>query len=461
MLMCCAVVVVIAIVTNCSRQDPTTEGSPISEAAAASATTPQSSPPPTSLPPTTTRPETSADVAVPSPVATPLRVGAEVLVDSGFAALHGKRVGAIVNQTSLVDGHRLIDALADDAEVALLRLFAPEHGIDGSLAAGEVLDDSTDRDTGLPIVSLYGSTRQPTNAMFDDLDVVVFDLQDVGSRSYTYISTMGLAMQTAAATGTAFIVLDRPNPAGSQMNGLILAPAQQSFIGLYPLPAIHGMTVGEIATAMVAEGWLPGLDGLDLTVVPIEGWTRDQRWDQIGRDWVPPSPRLPTADIALLYTGMAHLAGTSISDGSGTATPFALAGAPFIASADDFAATLQAAGIPGVRVEATTFTPEPIVGVSPAPLHQGVLLEGARFVITDHEQFSPLQTALAVLVACQDMMAPGDSVITDPASFDLVAGAPDLRHWIEAGESVHTILERMRPDIDDFQYRYTAWTIYD
>ncbi len=393
--------------------------------------------------------------------ASEVRVGAEVLADSGLARLEGKRVGAIVNQTSLVDGRRLIDAIADHDDIELVRLFAPEHGIDGSLAAGVSLPDSIDETTGVPIVSLYGDTRQPTPAQFRDLDVVIFDLQDVGSRSYTYVSTMGLAMQTAAQSGVEFMVLDRPNPAGGErVSGVVLEPAQTSFIGMYPLPNVHGLTVGELATLIVDQAWLPGLDDLELTVVAMQHWRRSQQWNDLGRAWIAPSPRLPSADIALLYTGMVLLAGTSISDGSGTPAPFTLAGAPFIDSGEDLARQLEARRLPGVRFEAATFTPEAIPGVSPSPPLEGVRLDGVRLVVVDRATIDPFAVAIELLVTCQALMPAGASIITDAASFDLVAGSTELRRWIERGDSADDILTRLGPALDDFEQLRSVALLY-
>ncbi|MEZ5379916.1 MAG: DUF1343 domain-containing protein [Acidimicrobiales bacterium] len=463
----CAIAFVLALVMSlapaCSSSSTVEE--PAAPTGSFSAATSDESDSSSAATPATTTTSSMAPTSTtdePAPTSVDFRTGAEVLADRRFDILRGQRVGLIVNQTSLVDGRRLIDVVAEQDDIELVRLFAPEHGIDGSLAAGVSLADSIDDTTGVPIASLYGDTRQPTIEMFADLDVVVFDLQDVGSRSYTYISTMGLAMQTAAATQTAFVVLDRPNPAGGErIGGAILDPSLSSFIGMYPLPNVHGLTVGEIATLIVEQAWLDGLDGLDLTVVPMQGWTRDQMWSDLERDWVAPSPRLPTADSALLYGGTVLLAGTSISDGSGTPTPFELVGAPFIESGDELAALLDARSLPGIRFEAVTFTPEAIPGVSPKPLHQGVELDGVRLVVTDVHAVDPVRVAIEVLVAMQALASPGSSIIIDPASFDLVAGTTDLRQWIERGDTADDILTRLQPALDDFERLRSSALLYD
>ncbi len=396
----------------------------------------------------------SRDPDVASP---PVRTGAEVLVDAEFGILRGMTVGAIVNQTARVrlgDGRsvRLVDAMAASPEIDLRALFAPEHGIDGRLAAGVSLTDSVDAPTGLPVFSLYGSTRQPTAAMFEGLDAVVFDLQDVGSRSYTYISTMGLAMQTAAATGTTFVVLDRPNPlGGDRVAGHTLEPAFSSFIGLYPMPQIHGLTVGEIATMIVGEGWLPGLDDLDLVVVDIEGWSRSQSWPELGLEWVPPSPRLPTPESALFYAGTVLLAGTSVSDGSGTPSPFTLLGAPFVTSGADLVAQPTVSALVGAGVTPARFTPVAIPGVSPNPLFEGQTLEGVALSVTDWVAVDPISVAVSLLVGFRDLATAPPSLVTDPSSFDRVAGTDALRRALDRGAGVEEILGEMAPSVERFE----------
>ncbi len=404
---------------------------------------------------------TTIDAVGPRVGATPastVRTGAEVLVDDDFGILRGLRVGAIVNQTSLVRRgderpERLIDLLNAAPDVDLAALFAPEHGIDGSLPAGAPLGDSVDGPTGLPVFSLYGATRQPTAAMFDGLDAVLFDLQDVGSRSYTYVSTMGLAMQTAAATGTTFVVLDRPNPLGGELvGGFTLDAGHSSFIGLYPMPQIHGLTVGEIASMIVGEGWLPGLDDLDLVVVDIEGWSRSQSWPDLGLEWVPPSPRLPTAESALFYAGTVLFAGTAVSDGSGTSTPFTLLGAPFVSSGDELVAALDRPTIGrGVDMTPARFTPAAIAGVSPTPLFEGITLDGIALSANDWQEVEPVAFGVALLVAFRDQSTAPPTIVTDPASFDRVAGTDALRLALERGETVEEILRAMAPSVDAFE----------
>ena len=260
--------------------------------------------------------------------------GAERLAAAAFAPLDRRRVGLITNQTGRVGADHVADLLSSARGPRLAAIFAPEHGFRGTAEAGAAVQDGRDRRTGVPVLSLYGATRKPTEAMLRDIDVLVFDIQDVGVRFYTYISTMGLAMQAAAARRIPFLVLDRPNPLGGEdVSGFVLEPALTSFVGQYPMPIVHGMTVGEIARMIKGERWLDGLDGLDLTVIEMEGWKRAMRWPATGLAWIPTSPNVPTFETALVYPGMGLVGEVLVNEGRGTPTPFLQFGAPWLDAA--------------------------------------------------------------------------------------------------------------------------------
>ena len=260
--------------------------------------------------------------------------GADLLVASGFAALAGKRVGLITNQTGLVGGEHLADLLSKAPGLKLAAIFAPEHGFRGKAEAGASVRGGVDAKTGVPIFSLYGATRKPTQVMLRNVDVLVFDIQDVGARFYTYISTMGLAMQAAAAARIPFVVLDRPNPLGGEyVSGFVLEPSLRSFVGQYPIPIVHGLTVGELARMIKGEGWLEGLGALELSVVEMQGWRRSMRWPQTERAWVATSPNIPTFESALVYPGIGIVGEAEVSEGRGTPTPFSLFAAPWLDAA--------------------------------------------------------------------------------------------------------------------------------
>ncbi|MCL4147320.1 UNVERIFIED_CONTAM: hypothetical protein GTU68_005886 [Idotea baltica] len=238
------------------------------------------------------QPLTSTETTAPAAKAVP---GAARFLAEGFSDFSGQRVGLIASRASVLDGRSVIDLLAESSEVDLVAIFTPEHGLRADGGAGEVIADEIDPITGLPVFSLYGNTRQPTSQMLDGVDVLLFDLQDVGARYYTYTATMGLAMQAAARGGIPFVVLDRPNPLGGRSaDGALREPGQESFVSQYPTPALHGMTTGELALAVKGQHWLSDLDDLDLRVMELANWNRADLWADTGLA-APPSPGLPTA----------------------------------------------------------------------------------------------------------------------------------------------------------------------
>lgn len=391
-----------------------------------------------------------------------MRTGAEVLVTGGLGELRGQRVGLIVHQTSVVDGTHLIDWVADAADVELAAIFAPEHGLRGVADAGELVADSVDADTGVPVHSLYGSTRAPTAEMLAGIDTLVFDLQDVGTRFYTYTATMGLAMQAAAEHGVRFVVLDRPNPIGGErVEGFARTPDQVSFVSQYPTPATHGLTAGELATMIVGEAWLPGLDGLDLTVVDLDGWERSQLWDDTGREWLAPSPGLPSSTSALVYPGTVLVEATDLSYGRGTLTPFTMVGAPW-ADAEALAAELNGRGLPGVVFEATSFVPADIENMATDPPYEGVEVFGVEIVPTDPAVFEPVRTGLHVLEAFQaaSLAAGEGSIIDRAAMFDLLAGTTELRLGLEAGTPADDLVAAWQADVAAFGALRTPYLRY-
>ncbi len=398
---------------------------------------PEAAPVDPAEPPTTT---TVAVLEAPIPAVT---VGAEVLADSGFAILDGSRVGLIVNQTSLVYGEHLIDVIDSAPNVELVSVFAPEHGVRGTAGAGALVDDEIDSVTGVPILSLYGDTRKPTPQMLAGIDTLVYDLQDVGGRFYTYISTMGLAMQAAAAAGIRFVVLDRPDPSGGAVPaGYVLEPAKVSFIGQYPIPSAYAMTAGELANAIVGEQWLDGLANLDLSVVEMRGWLRGMTWEETGLDWIPPSPGLQSSSSALTYLGTVLLEATSISYGGGMDETFELVGAPW---ADDLtmAARLNGRGLRGVLFEPVVFTPGPLPGRTNNPRLSGVELSGVRIHVTEPGPFEPVAVGVHILhefmAAAAELEVQGE-FINRPQTMGLLAGTDALVDALDAGAGADEII---------------------
>ncbi|HEX6588058.1 MAG TPA: DUF1343 domain-containing protein, partial [Longimicrobiales bacterium] len=278
--------------------------------------------------------------------------GVDVLAAEGAGPLAGLRVGLITNHTGVTrDGRSTIDVLNGLPGVELVALFGPEHGIRGAAQAGETVESGRDAATGLPVYSLYDQTRAPTEAELANVDALVFDMQDVGARFYTYIWTMAQAMREAARHGTLFVVLDRPNPIrGDIVQGNVQDSAHLTFLGLYPMATRHGMTVGEVAQ------WLNGEHaiGARLEVVRMRGWRRDMSWSETGLTFVPPSPNMPTPVSALHYPGTCFFEQTSLSVGRGLPTAFQQIGAPWL-DHEELIERLNAKGLPGVRFEAVVF----------------------------------------------------------------------------------------------------------
>lgn len=390
-----------------------------------------------------------------------VRTGLDVLVAQQFAPLRGKRVGAIVNPTS-VDGRfrHLADLLAGASDVHLAALFGPEHGIRGEaqymVAVG---DEPKDSKTGVPVHSLYGSTYEslsPKEAWLDGLDALVFDIQDVGSRYYTYVYTMALAMQVAARKGLPFYVLDRPNPIdGVHAEGNLVGEGFRSFVGLYALPNRHGMTAGELARLFNAqEGW-----GVDLHVIPCEGWSRRDAWDRTGLPFIPPSPNMPTADTALVYPGMCLGEGTNVSEGRGTCRPFEQFGAPWVRS-DALVERLHREDLPGVSFRACGFTPT-------FDKFKGESCNGAFMHVVDKDAFRPLLTGIAVFKVLRELhpehfawRADAYEFVDDVPAFDLLCGTDQVRRGIEEGWELSRLVEGFDAQLQSFVRDREKYLLY-
>ena len=397
--------------------------------------------------------------AIPS---TPIATGAEVLVATGFTALAGRRVGLITNQTGLVGGEHLADLLASAPNVTLAAILAPEHGFRGEIEAGAKVGDTVDARTDVPVFSLYGATRKPAPAMLRGVDVLVFDIQDIGTRFYTYISTMGLAMQAAAAAGIPFVVLDRPNPLGGEyVSGFVLEPALASFVGQYPIPIVHGMTVGELARAIKGERWLGGLDSLDLRVVEMQGWRRSLRWPELQRPWVPTSPNIPSFEAALVYPGMGLVGETQVNEGRGTPTPFSLFGAPWL-DAQRLVDRLNASGLPGVRFAPADYTPRSLPGVAAHPRFAGRRLAGVGIAATDAARIEPVETGIHILAALfAEARAKGIAEpIANPAMFQALAGTKRLHAMLANGRSSAEIAAAWQAEVARFRAQRAGYLLY-
>lgn len=394
----------------------------------------------------------------------PVQSGAQVLAGNGFETLAGQRVGLIVNHTAQVDTAHLIDRIEAAPNVELGAIFAPEHGLRGTAGAGESVEDGRDPRTGTPVYSLYGQTRQPTPDMLEGLDALVFDVQDVGARFYTYITTLGLAMQAAAKAGLRFVVLDRPNPlGGTYTSGFVLEPEHQSFVGRYPIPIAHGMTIGELAKYIRGEGLLTGVDSLDLTVISMEGWRRDLQWPDTGLPWRAPSPNLPTWETALLYPGMCFFEGVRVSEGRGTSRPFLQIGAPWSAmAAQNVVDTLRAHDLAGIDVDTTTFTPRSMPQAAPHPRFEGERVFGFELTVTDRRAVDPLAVGIHALSAMYERArARGDTnFVSRPEHLTRLAGIDRLLHSLRKGTPPDSIVASWDAAVAAFRGRRAPYLLY-
>jgi uncharacterized protein YbbC (DUF1343 family) len=392
----------------------------------------------------------------------PVTTGAEALVQSGMAMLAGKRVGLVTNQTGRVGAEHLADLMSRAANVRLAAILAPEHGFRGDAEAGAKVRDAVDAKTGVPVFSLYGTTKKPTRQMLRNIDVLVFDIQDIGVRFYTYVSTMGLAMQAAAEARIPFVVLDRPNPLGGDyVSGFVLEPALASFVGRYPVPIVHGLTVGELARMIKGERWLRGLDRLDLTVVAMRGWRRGMRWPELRRQWVPTSPNIPTFEAALVYPGMGVVGEVDVNEGRGTPTPFSVFGAPWLDAARALE-RLDALGLPGVRFERADFTPRSIPGVAAHPRFQGRPIRGVRLLVTDVARFEPLEAGMHVLAAlAAEARAKGKAQLFANLSMSYaIAGTKRLNRMLAGGSDGAAIIAAWQAEVAQFRVRRAPYLLY-
>ncbi len=372
--------------------------------------------------------------------------------------LVGARLGMIVHPASvtsdLVFG---VDAVRE-AGLDLRALFGPQHGARGEKQDNMIESDSyADPATGLPVHSLYGRVRKPDPEMLAGLDAVLFDLQDVGVRVYTFVWTMALAMEACAEAGVRFVVLDRPNPvSGVKREGPVLRPGFESFVGLHPVPLRHGLTCGELARWLCAERKI----GCELSVLPCRGWSRRTDWRATGLPWIMPSPNLPTTDSCAVYPGMVLLEGTNLSEGRGTTRPFELFGAPWL---DPLALAhrLRAAKLPGVVFRPCHFEPT-------FQKHADRLCGGAQLHVADPDAFQPVRTAVEILAAAR-ALAPDHFGWREPPyeyeetlpPIDILWGHDGLRTGIDAGAGATEIMEGAEAELEQFARSATPHMLYD
>lgn len=393
-----------------------------------------------------------------------VKPGIEVLRDNGFRGLEGKRLGLVTNPSG-VDSrlNSTIDILYSAPGLELVALFAPEHGVRGDIYAGETVESGTDAKTGLPVYSLYGATRQPTPDMLEGIDIMIYDIQDVGSRSYTFISTLGLVMRTCAETGVPLMVLDRPNPLGGEkVEGPLVRDGFHSFVSQYKIPYVYGLTVGELAMLINEEGLNCGQNGreeplkCDLMVIPMQGWHRDMLFPQTGLPWVSPSPNIPYPESAVCYpsAGLIGEMYNYLNIGIGYTLPFATFAEQWV-DADELKEKLDSYRIPGVAWRTIHY--KPISGRL-----AGKLVHGVQYYYTDYEAATITLTQFYVMQAVWELYGrnPFESSEDRIPMFNKVCGSDYVSTVFGGSMKVSDILEYWNADVDAFKRLSAKYYLY-
>ena len=381
-----------------------------------------------------------------------VKLGIDVLIEKHLDLVKGKNVGLITNSTGVSSQlESTIDVLNEKPGINLIALFGPEHGVRGDISGGEHVPTYKDKKTGIVVYSLYGKTRRPTPAMLKNIDVLLYDIQDIGSRAYTYIYTMAYAMEAAKEAGIKFIVLDRPNPmSGNRIGGNVLDPKFSSFIGLYPIPYIYGMTVGELALLFNKEFKI----NCDLEVIPMEGWNRNMRWKDTGLMWIPTSPHMPHAETTFFVTttGCIGELGT-VSIGVGYTSPFELIGTPWI-DGEKLAQELNSIKLPGVYFRPTFFKPYYYKFIKEQ-------CSGVQIHILDQNKFEPAKTQVNILTALKKLY-PEKNIFDEKriSMFDKAFGTDEVRKRVERGDSAESIIVDWGRQLEKFNKIRGMYLIY-
>ena len=387
-----------------------------------------------------------------------VKTGLDIIVEKRFVQFTGKRVGIICNHTACEKtGEHIVDLFHDSGVCRVTAIFSPEHGFRGMHADGRKIHDDTDQKTGAAIYSLYGKIRKPTSEMLDSVDVLVYDIQDVGARFYTYITTMSLALEGAAEKGIPFVVLDRPNPIrGDRIEGPLLNMNFQSFVGHHLIPIRYSMTIGELALWINGEGRLKDSVKSDLTVIKIAGWARQLWYDETDLPWISPSPNMTHLGTATVYPGFCLLEGTNLSEGRGTEDPFFQFGAPWI-DEKSYAESLNNIGLAGVTFEPVTYTPITIPHIAYKPKYENQLCRGVHINITDRNQFMPVR-AMALILEKTKALYPDRFRLR--SGIDRLYGSDKLRIALIQGAPVADLIESWDTDRQMFYEQTYSYYLY-
>lgn len=384
-----------------------------------------------------------------------VKLGNEIFLNKLAPTLKGKSLGLVINHTSVLpSGKSLIQALLEDGHT-IQAIFSPEHGITGTVEAGKEVKNSQFK--GIAIYSLYGETRKPTPEQMEGIDLLIYDIQDVGARFYTYITTLKYVLETAATAHIPVYILDRPNPVGGEMvEGPLMIPAFESFIGALPIPIRYGLTSGELAMMIKGEQWVP--QDFDLHVVCMRNWKRHFYWKDTGLLWTPPSPNMPLPETALLFPGSSFLAAIQLNEGGGTPHPFHQFGAPWLKPLS-LMDRLNGGQDFGAELIAIAYTPRSLPGKVLHPIYENRTCHGIRIKITDNEKFFPIRFALETIQALQEEWP--EHISFDAFKLNRIFGNELLSRFLEGNINYETLLSRMEEEEEFFKQKRQKYLLYE
>ena len=386
-----------------------------------------------------------------------VQTGLENLIVNYNHNIAFKRIGIVTNHTGVnIKGTQIWKLLKDLPNVDVAAVFSPEHGLFGEAAAGEKVNYSESDEELPPLYSLYGPTRKPTKEMLESIDLLLYDIQDIGARFYTYISTMGLIMEAAAESGIPCLILDRPNPlTGKLITGPILDLEVSSFVGLYPIPSVYGLTPGELALMISDQSWIEAVPSIE--VVPLTGWSRDMWYDETGLPWVPPSPNIPNLETAIVYPGTVLIEATNVSEGRGTDHPFRWIGAPWIDS-NELSDAMNIIGLPGVTFSPIEFTPHSIPGAAPNPKNNTQTCNGVEIVLTNRNNFSPVIVGIQLLHTIA-LLYPQKLEIKE-AGLNRLFGSDRLSKSLGNSDAINQLVVEIKKESDHFRESAKQYHLY-
>jgi len=385
-----------------------------------------------------------------------VKTGLDVLMENHLDKLYGKKVALVTNHSGLdMLRESNVSRFMDHDSINLVKIFTPEHGFTGNLPAGEHIDYDSVSSEFPSVISLYGKTRKPSQEILSNVDIIIYDIQDIGARFYTYISTLGLVMEAAGETDIPVIVLDRPNPIGEKVDGPILNKKYKSFIGKYPIPIQYGMTIGELAKMVADEKMIEPIP--ELIVIPMENYNRNYFYDETNLLWTNPSPNIPDLETAIIYPGFCLFESTNLSEGRGTYSPFKQIGAPWI-TADNLTKLLNKQNLPGVIFKPIQFTPISIPTMSKYPKFENEKCNGINITITNRDNYKNVLTGVTALWAINKLYP--DSLNSRKKSLGRIWGSDNLYTQLQGGKTPSEIVESYQIELEQFKLIREKYLIY-